>query len=318
MAYHFLNGFKNKRIAVLGDVILDQYIFGEVERISPEAPIPVVRVVKEELRLGGAANVANNIKALGAEPCLLGVIGNDEYGTAIIEKANKAGINIDLLRAEDRPTTVKTRVIGCNQQIVRFDKEKRENIPRELETRINDLFENLIMEAEGVIISDYNKGTITDYVARSAIFLANKSGKKVLVDPKPENVRNFSDCYLLTPNMKEAERIAGAGHGKANSMLEMGRSISKRFNCNIAITCGEEGIFVYDKSGKHKHIFNTSRKIYDVTGAGDTVIAVLSLCLASNADVYKAAEVAVHAAGKAVEKVGTSTVGLKELKSLLQ
>jgi len=306
-----VRNFKGKRIKIIGDIILDEYIFGEVERISPEAPVPVVLVKKKKYHLGGAANVAFNLKALGAEPELFGVIGNDESAKIIEElltdkKISKKGV----IRVNSRPTTRKTRVIGHNQQIVRIDEEIIEPLKKkEKKLLMEKIFENDNHKA--VIFEDYEKGTISRELVRGMV---SKIREKIIAcDPKKHNFNFYKNITLLKPNRKELEFVSKRALKEKKDMIKEIVKLSKNLNIPIILlTLGEEGMILKDKDIIYE-IPSLSVEVYDVTGAGDTVISSFTLSLISGAKTLEAAIISTIAAGIEVTKLGASAVFPEEL-----
>lgn len=310
----FVQEFKNKRILVLGDLMLDKYIWGNVNRISPEAPVPVVEVTKDTLCLGGVGNVSNNVESLGAFPLLVGVVGNDDDGLWIKENiSSNEGIFID----EIRPTTVKTRIIAHQQQVVRVDREKKTPISPQMEEKIF----NFIQEEkyDGILISDYNKGTITKTLVKRVLSFAQERSIPVFVDPKIENILLFSPVTLITPNHFEAEKIVNHPCQTDSQVERAGHEILSRIlTTYIILKRGEHGMSILERGKKSIHIPTKAIEVYDVTGAGDTVIATASLALLSGASIQEAAVLANTAAGIVVGKIGTATAGSSELLASLR
>jgi D-beta-D-heptose 7-phosphate kinase/D-beta-D-heptose 1-phosphate adenosyltransferase len=299
-----LKNFKNRKILVIGDLVLDRYVRGNVSRISPEAPVPIVDVTEVEFTLGGAANVADNIVSLGGKATVTGVVGNDRAAETIKELFQTRGINF--VAVEDRrPTTVKTRVIAHDQHVVRFDQENRQKISgRSLKSIINYI-EELIPGHDAVIVSDYMKGVVTADVMRA---IGRVSGKKfVAVDPKVGHFHLYKGVSLVTPNLKEASQGAGIEITDENTLLRAGAKLIRKLGCKaVLLTRGKDGMSLFQDSGLI-HIPTMARKVYDVTGAGDTAIAAFVLAHAAGAVMEEAAVIANHAAGIVVEEVGTAT-----------
>jgi rfaE bifunctional protein kinase chain/domain len=302
--------FARKKILVYGDVILDRYIFGQVERISPEAPVPVVTVEHEESRLGGAGNVAANIDRLGARGQLLGVVGRDSFADEIA-RLKPAG-NCLVRDAKNR-TIVKTRVISQRQQIVRIDREERIMLGQAALGRIRVVIASAGFD--GIIVSDYAKGTVTAEVMALLRARAVAGGIPIVVDPKPPHFDLYRGVTGLTPNHKEAEQMAGMAIGNdadaARALNRIRRKYETRFTL---VTRGSQGISAAEKNRRMFHLPAFSREVFDVTGAGDTVVAVLTLALVAGAELREAVALANAAASIVVEKVGTSQVGLEELQ----
>jgi len=311
--FKLIEKFNRSRVVVLGDLMLDKYIWGEVSRISPEAPVPVVEVKKDSSCLGGAGNVAHNLESLGGKPILVGVVGDDEPGRWI--RANVAD-NRGIFLEPSRPTTVKTRIIAHHQQVVRVDLEKRAPLPDSLEKAILNFLRRLSFD--GLIISDYNKGLIKESLLREVLALARKKDFPVFVDPKVENFHLFSPVTLITPNHHEAERIV-RHECQTNAQVEAaGQKIFSIIDTRyIILKRGEQGMTVFEKGKKPIHIPTVAREVFDVTGAGDTVIATASLALLAGATIEEAAILANAAAGIVVGKIGTATVTPEELKAVL-
>jgi rfaE bifunctional protein kinase chain/domain len=304
-----VHDFNKRRILVLGDLMLDKYIWGDVSRISPEAPVPVVEVRKDTRCLGGAGNVSHNLRSLGSSPLLVGMVGNDNEGEWIRENAGESrGILVD----KSRPTIVKTRIIAHQQQVVRVDLEKKNPISSEMEKKIVDLIHNY--PCHGILLSDYNKGTLTRSLMKKILPFAQRKKIPVFVDPKIENFFLFSPVTLITPNHHEAEKIVHHPCLSDSQVEKAGERILSRILTRFLILKrGERGITVFEKRKKAYHIPTTAREVYDVTGAGDTVIAVASLALLSGASIKEAAILSNTAAGIVVGKLGTATLTTEEL-----
>lgn len=301
--------FKNKRVLVLGDIMLDRYIWGNVARISPEAPVPVVEVKKDTSQLGGAANVSHNLESLGAIPLLLGVVGKDRQGEWIKNKvSDSSGILIDA----NRPTTIKTRIIAHHQQVVRVDQEKKTPIPSYIEEKILQFVRE--EKYEGILISDYNKGTITKSLMTKLLDYASEKKIPVFVDPKFENFFLYSPVTLITPNNLDAEKIV-LHECRTDYQVENAcqKILSKISSAYIILKRGEQGMTVFEKGKKAIHIPTQAKEVYDVTGAGDTVLATAALALLAGASIKEAAFLANAAAGVVVGKIGTSVLMIKEL-----
>ncbi len=306
-----LESFKNIKIAVIGDMMLDDYIIGSVDRISPEAPVPVVNVVEERFVLGGAANVVNNLSTLGAQTFSFGVIGDDSNGDRLTNEFAKNRINVDgIVRAEDRPTIVKRRIIAHNQQLLRLDWENKRDISPELESKLLRNLRNCIDDIDAIILSDYDKGVLTPLVAKEIIKLANEHGKIVTVDPKPKNAGNYVGATSMTPNRKEAMECIGLN--RIEDVEKLGRELKEKLNLtNLLLTRSEEGMSLFEE--KTVTIPTFAKEVYDVTGAGDTVISVFTLAAAAGATWHEAAKIANTAAGVVVGRIGTSTVTKGEI-----
>jgi len=316
----YIRKFSEKKILVIGDLMLDRFIYGTVDRISPEAPVPVVNVVKEIDLSGGAGNVANNISSLGAKVYILSVIGNDLVGSKLKSLLEERGINTEkILIDEERPTTIKTRIIAQHQQVVRVDKESRIKISSRLIEQIIESLNNFIPEMDAVLISDYGKGVIVPETLSTAIKIAIRNNIPITVDPKIEHFMLYRNVTCITPNLQEA--ISGMRLHKAvteEEICDLGKKILHTLDCkSVIITRGEKGMSLFEKNRKPVHIPTRAKEVYDVTGAGDTVIAVLTLCLTTGANLKTSAEIANYAAGIVVGKLGTATVSVNELKDVL-
>jgi len=304
-----IDNFNGKKIGVVGDVILDHFIRGDVERISPEAPVPVVSVKGEDFIPGGSANTANNIAALGGLVSVVGIIGSDSAGEKLVAKLNEKRINaVGLIIDKKRSTIQKVRVVANGQQVVRFDRETTDNISVQQEKKAIAFVSQNIKDWDGVVISDYNKGFVTDNLAKEIIKLAKKFGKPIIGDTKPEHASYFKNIDLLTPNNKEAVAMAGT-----KDIKKAGVIIQKQLNCNVLIKRGPQGMTLFEGSSV-KNFPTKAREIFDVVGAGDTVAATIILALVSGASLSQAAIIANYAAGIVVGKPGTAVVNPEELR----
>jgi D-beta-D-heptose 7-phosphate kinase/D-beta-D-heptose 1-phosphate adenosyltransferase len=314
----FIDIFPRTRILVVGDIVLDHYIWGKVSRISPEAPVPVVHVTRESLLLGGAANVVNNIHALGGTVSICGVIGGDEAGRGLTHLLREGGISTDGLFVEKtRPTTIKTRVIAHSQQVVRFDRETKDRIERDMHLRIFDHVKRQINDGiDAIVISDYSKGVVTKDLVRDIVRLARKKGDIIVsVDPKVNHFGMYSGVTILTPNTNEASIATKIDIGDEQSLRKAGTLLLTRLKCDaVLVTRGEHGMSLFQRGGKITHIPTVAREVFDVTGAGDTVISTLTLAMAAGANMVDAAKISNYAAGIVVGVVGTATVTPDELK----
>lgn len=295
-----------KRIAVIGDMMLDGYFWGDVKRISPEAPVPVLEVEDEFFRFGGAANVALNILTLGGNPVPVGVIGNDNYGSIFSsllkeKKINSEGIIID----NDRPTTTKTRVIANNQHVVRIDKESKAYINSQTESKILVFVESMLNKLDGIILQDYNKGILTPSLISNIISLANKKNILITVDPKFDNFFEYKNVTVFKPNRKESETVLGIRIKDDKDISSAGRNLLKKLKSKyVLLTLGEGGIAVFENDDKERRMPTKARKVADVSGAGDTVISTLTIGLAAGANIYEACFLANYAAGIVCGEVG--------------
>ncbi len=315
--------FTNKKILIIGDLILDRYIFGKVNRISPEAPVPVVEVVRETFLMGGAANVANNIIALGGSASVAGVIGNDSAGKTILELLKSRNIATDGLLEDKRPTSVKTRVIAHNQQVVRFDKEDRKKLEGKNFDHLLDYIRNAITSHDAVIVSDYKKGVISSALMNELATFSETYGKFIAIDPKVGHFHLYRDISLITPNLAEASHGSGVEIKDEKSLVRAGKALIDKLSCrSVLITRGEEGMTLFKRQRGMEnvtilHFPTTAKKVFDVTGAGDTVIAAFTLAYSAGAAMEESAIIANHAAGIVVGEVGTAVPSIdKLLKSL--
>ncbi len=312
--HSIISRFKNKNILVVGDLVLDHYIFGKVDRISPEAPVPVVWANRENFVCGGAANVGLNLVALGAKVSLCGVIGKDHFGKRLFSLVENGGISSNLIVQEkNRPTTLKTRIIASHQQIVRLDWESIESLSQKTSSILAAKIAKNIDKFDAVIIEDYGKGVINPNLIGEVVDLCTRKEKIITVDPKEEHIDYYTNVTSLTPNLKEAQNAANMKiHGKSEIPL-LGKAIMSRLSPkSLLITLGEDGMMLF-ADGKYFHIPTTALEVFDVTGAGDTVISVFTLALSARASFYEAALISNFAAGIVVEKLGAATTNPKEL-----
>jgi rfaE bifunctional protein kinase chain/domain len=311
--------FKKSTLLVVGDVMIDEFIWGTVSRISPEAPVPVVAVGREDLLLGGAANVVHNVHSLGGHVLIAGVIGDDRMGERIQELLHEEEIDGDgLITESGRPTTVKTRVIAHSQQVVRFDREYKEPISLKSQKKIAGYVESHWNEVDGIIISDYGKGLLYPELMKLIIEKRKKDSKVIAVDPKMNNFPLYRGVTIVTPNRLEAEAAAGIQITDEKSLIKVGNTLLDRFASEaVLITRGEEGMVLFERSGTVVTVPTVAKEVYDVTGAGDTVISTLTLSLASGSSYSEAAVVANYAAGIVVGKIGTATVSPEELQKTI-
>jgi D-beta-D-heptose 7-phosphate kinase/D-beta-D-heptose 1-phosphate adenosyltransferase len=311
-----LRRFKDRRVLVVGDLILDSYLWGKVSRISPEAPVPVVDVQGESFTLGGAANVAQNIVSLGGRATVMGVAGRDRAAETLKELLTDRGIDFTIVE-DKRPTTVKTRVIAHSQQMVRFDQENRDYLSGKSLRGILEALGDAVRACDAVVISDYRKGVITKEVIRSLVEEAG--GKKfVAVDPKVGHFHLYKKVSLITPNLMEASQGAGVEITDGKTLRRAGSALLKKLGLQaVLITRGEEGMSLFHK-GQVVHIPTLTRKVYDVTGAGDTVIASFALSRASGASLEESAVLANHAAGIVVAEVGTASATQEKVRGSMK
>lgn len=313
------NNFENKNIGIIGDLMLDRYLWGNVSRISPEAPVPIVEIDEESNRLGGAANVANNIKSLGGNAKIYGVIGDDDDGKILFNVLKNSGFEVEgVISDKTRPTTVKTRVIAHKQHVVRVDRENRREISHEVETKILSILRTHISDLDAVIIEDYNKGVVTKNLIKGIIELCNKNGVIVNVDPKYNNFFEYKNVTVFKPNRKETEDALGMKLTNEESYRQAADRIMELLRANsIIITRGEEGMSIRMNGGEFFTIPTTARKVADVSGAGDTVISTLTIAMAAGATVQEAAILANTAGGIVCGEVGIVPINKKELYQVL-
>ena len=310
-----IKNFPNVKILVIGDIMLDRFIWGEVERISPEAPVPVVKVTKENYTLGGAANVLNNILSLSAKADICGILGNDLFGEQILDIFKKKNIGKDgIIIDENFSTIVKTRVIGQKQQIVRVDRENLKKINRKTIKKIIEFIGDNIKNYDGVILSDYGKGIVSTAFYRELIKIIKENRKIFSIDPKQINMSIYKQPTLLTPNLNEAS-FAINRKISLSSLNRAGKKLLKKFQSDyLVITLGEHGMAIFHKNrDDYTHIPTVAKEVYDVTGAGDTVISIITMAMALDIDIIDAAKIANIAAGIVVAKIGTATVSCQEL-----
>ena len=317
---NILDCFSNTKVLVIGDVMLDRYMWGSVSRISPEAPVPVVKMDRTTLAAGGAANVAANVAGLGATPILVGLIGDDSESEEFVKVLEKTGVSAaNLISISGRATTVKTRIIAHSQQIVRIDQETDEPLSKMDEAQTIEKIRGLMSDANAVIISDYAKGFLSESLLRSVIDTANATGKQILVDPKGKDYSKYSKASLLTPNRREAADACGLEENTQQMVDIAGKKLLDDLDLeSVLITQGEDGMTLFRRGAERHHLDTRARDVYDVTGAGDTVIASLAVAIGSGADLETAAHHANVAAGVVVEQVGTTAIDLDELKKAME
>lgn len=286
--------------------MLDRYYWGSVARISPEAPVPVVEVESESARLGGAANVANNIASLGGIPLMIGVIGQDDAGQALRSIIKESGLPIDgVLVDASRPTTVKTRVIAHHQHVVRVDKEVKEDIGEGIQEKILHVLKHHIDGLDAVIIEDYNKGVVVKSLIRELVEFARRKGKSITVDPKFHNFFEYKQVTVFKPNRKETEEALGVRLHDQHSVELAGQTLVKRLQAeSVLLTLGERGMSLFERDGATTHVPTAARKVADVSGAGDTVISTLTMALAAGASIKEASTLANFAGGVVCGEVG--------------
>jgi D-beta-D-heptose 7-phosphate kinase/D-beta-D-heptose 1-phosphate adenosyltransferase len=310
-----LNRFGKQEILVIGDIMLDRYIWGTVNRISPEAPVPIVKVKRETVLLGGSGNVASNIVSLNGRISCFGVIGSDKAGREVLERLKMLKVNTEgVIKDFKRKTTVKTRLIAHNQQVVRIDEEVDQLISKATEKKIVQQIKKRLAKASCLIISDYDKGVITKTLLRSILPLARKKGLPIAIDPKLTHFNYYQPSTIITPNLTEASKATAIEFKKQEDVLRAGQRILSQNQCEgVLITMGECGMLLFQKGKKPHVIPAVAREVYDVTGAGDTVISTLALAIASGATLEEASLLANHAGGVVVGKLGTAALTQSEI-----
>jgi D-beta-D-heptose 7-phosphate kinase/D-beta-D-heptose 1-phosphate adenosyltransferase len=314
-----IDRFTSCRILVVGDVIMDEYLWGRVERISPEAPVPVVEVEKDDRRLGGAGNVVSNIIALGGQASLFGVIGDDPMGAEVLRKLGKLNSDAGGMVVEDwRPTTIKTRIVAHSQQVVRVDREKREPVSEASIKKILATLEEHLIPSNAIVVADYGKGVVTQSLMDGIRSLIRGSRTILVVDPKVQNLALYKDVTVITPNNNEAQLMSGILIRDGQSLRQAGTYLLNELGCEIVlITQGDKGMTLFESSERITEIPTEARKVFDVSGAGDTVTGTFTLALAAGLTARQAAVLANLAAGIVVGEVGTATVPAARLKEAL-
>ncbi|HOV97972.1 MAG TPA: D-glycero-beta-D-manno-heptose-7-phosphate kinase [Bacteroidota bacterium] len=309
------NGFQNKRIAVIGDLMIDRYFWGNVERISPEAPVPVIEVTEESNRLGGAANVANNIASLGGVPIIVGVVGNDEGAKVLKRLVEERGFpTCGIVEDASRPTTIKSRVIAHDHHIVRIDQEVKADICDATQKKILEALDDHFNDIDGIILEDYNKGVLTKQLVSDIIEQARRASKIVTVDPKYNNFFEYHNVTVFKPNKKEAEEALGKRLASMDDYKAAAEEILRKLNAeNVLLTLGDMGMLLYEQSGASAHVATTARKVADVSGAGDTVISTLTMALLAGGTIREAAALANIAGGIVCGEVGVVPIDPKIL-----
>lgn len=310
-----LKSISSKRILVIGDLMLDQYQHGKVNRISPEAPVPILEMISEEYRLGGAANAVLNVKTMGCIPIPLGICGNDASYQKIIELLNEENIITDgIISVPDRITTVKTRIVAGQQHVVRIDKEQRDAITTEMEDVVISKFKELITNCDAVIIEDYNKGLLTARVIESILEIAREKAIPITVDPKYNNFFAYKNVTVFKPNFKELKDNMALPIKSDADFIQAGHTLREKLDAdNVMVTRGEKGLSVFKSDGSTHSIPTYAIDVFDVSGAGDTVISALTIALACGSSIETAAELANYAAGIVCGKAGTSTTKPSEI-----
>jgi D-beta-D-heptose 7-phosphate kinase/D-beta-D-heptose 1-phosphate adenosyltransferase len=310
-----LRRLRERNVVVLGDVMLDEFVWGDVTRISPEAPVPVVDVRRESVHLGGAANVLANLIALGARGSVVGVVGNDNAGERLRNGLRELGTDAgdNLIVDEVRPSTIKTRIIAHSQLVVRADRESRTPVNSQIEEQIVARLKAALREADAFVVSDYDKGVVTPRILGEILPFAYER-VPVLIDPKLRNFSFYRPATLVTPNHHEALRMSDSEDHSDDGSHHAASVIRKKLGCDaVLITRGDRGMMLLEGDGEPVYVKTAAREVYDVTGAGDTVIAALAAALAAGTSMIEAATLANHAAGIVVGKVGTATATADEL-----
>jgi len=310
-----ISKFEKSKILVIGDVMVDQFVWGKVSRISPEAPVPVVNVTSESLLLGGAANVVNNICSLEGKVLVCGVVGNDEMGNKLIGNLRDMGVDPDgIIIENNRPTTVKTRIIAHSQQVVRYDREDISEITLESMQKVILYLRKKLNGLDAVIISDYGKGVVSEQLIREVLRIVRDNEKIICVDPKVSKFSFYKGVTVITPNNNEASEASGIEIKDEETLLRVGEVLLNKLACKLLlITRGEEGMTLFEGNGDVTHIPTLAKEVYDVTGAGDTVISALTLGLTVGASLKEATVIANYAAGIVVGEIGTAAVTRGEL-----
>ncbi len=315
-ANQIIQAMAERKIVILGDVMLDEFVWGDVTRISPEAPVPVVDIRRESIHLGGAANVLANAAALGASACVIGVVGNDTAGGRLrkrLEAASPLQKQEYLIIDESRPSTTKTRIIAHSQLVVRADRELRTPVNGSVQEQIIAALKEAIQDADALVVSDYDKGVVTPHILDEVLKVAYER-MPVLIDPKIRNFASYRPASLITPNHHEALRMTNLEEDSDEGLYQAARMIREQLGCDaVLITRGDRGIMLLEGDAAPVYVGTTAREVYDVTGAGDTVIATLAAALSAGATMLEAATLANHAAGIVVGKVGTATISAPEL-----
>jgi D-beta-D-heptose 7-phosphate kinase/D-beta-D-heptose 1-phosphate adenosyltransferase len=315
----WIDQFQNCHILVIGDCMIDEYVWGKVDRISPEAPVPVVEVKRDNATLGGAGNVVNNLATLKASVSIVGTVGQGNNGKRLVEMFQAIGVNTHgLIEDNTRSTTIKTRIMASEQHVLRIDRETAHPVSVHVADGIIRNIQHCIQDVHLVIVSDYGKGLLTQNVLQSIMQMAERHQKVVMVDPKGFNYEKYQGASLITPNRKEASQAANMPINDMPSMITAGKNIIKAIGLKrLLITCGKDGMVLFEPDQSPYHIETRAKQVFDVSGAGDTVVSVMGLALAAGADFRKAATLANCAAGIVVGKVGTATITQAELQDAI-
>ncbi|MBE9581246.1 MAG: D-glycero-beta-D-manno-heptose-7-phosphate kinase [Proteobacteria bacterium] len=316
-----ISKFDKCHILVIGDLMIDEYVWGEVDRISPEAPVQVVSVLRDSVTLGGAGNVANNLVALGAQVTVAGVLGAGANADLLMKMFRELGVDTEgVTQDPTRPTTKKTRIIGGHQHVLRIDRETKQQISEEQVNTLVRFAKDRIGAFDLILVSDYGKGLLSETLLRQIIDVANQNKKKIIVDPKGLNFGKYAGATAITPNKKEASLAAGIEIVDDASLEAAGEKLLRDIPVQMVLmTCGKEDMVLFEQGKEpYRIMIGEARQVFDVSGAGDTVVSVLGLGLASGCSFRQAAALANVAAGIVVEKVGTATVSIKELQNALE
>ncbi len=310
--------FQQARVLVVGDLMLDEFVWGNVSRVSPEAPVPVVWVQRESVMPGGAANVASNLRALGGRVVAIGVVGEDRWGRTLLQEMASRRVDVSGVVKARRPTTVKSRVIAHHQQVVRVDREEAEPLPPKVLDRLIDNVLTRLPTIDAVVIEDYDKGVITRTLLETVIPKARARGAIVTVDPKEEHVALYHRVTAVTPNRAEAGGMIGRELKTEEDIERAAHDILRQLECDgVLVTLGEDGMLLREQGGRRTRIPTVAQEVFDVAGAGDTVIATFTLALASGASMAQAARLANYAAGIVVGKLGVAVATRAELRAKL-
>lgn len=314
--HSILESFNTRRIAVIGDIMLDEYLWGRVQRISPEAPVPVVEIQKEEYRLGGAANVALNLASLGARVELVGICGKDQQARKLQQMLRQRKMSLQGIFEDDsRPTTLKTRIGASSQQIVRLDRELCDELDPALQNKIREYLKKLIPACDAVIIEDYDKGLLNATLISEILSLAKQNRIPVAVDPKQKNFGLYTGVDIFKPNFGEMQGYLNQRFNQPEDFILAAQTLQRAMQIkHLVVTRGSEGIYVFGSKGERRHLPSFAREVFDVSGAGDTVISALTLAYLYQSDIFGAALVANHAAAVVVAKHGTATATPAEIR----
>jgi len=316
---HWIDQFSSCRILVIGDCMIDEYVWGTVDRISPEAPVPVVAVKRDNATLGGAGNVVNNLAALQANVTIIGTYGSGENGRRLKKMFEDVGANTTgLVLDQSRATTIKTRIMASQQHVLRIDRETSHPISNDMVNSISERISHCIQSVHLIIVSDYGKGLLTPEMLKSIMNLAQANNTPVLVDPKGFNYEKYRGASLITPNRKEAGQASNMDITDMPTIISAGQHLMESIGLpGLLITCGQDGMVLFEPENPPFHIETRARQVFDVSGAGDTVISVMGLALAAGAGYRDAASLANTAAGLVVGKVGTATISQDELLDVI-